>query len=263
MKIRLQAYGRKSRSGKHLAKALGVLHTCEQQFRKHGDFDLIINWGSTERISNGTYINQPEAVARACNKKASLESFKEAGVPCPVFTYNRRTAEAWLQGDHTVVARTLLRAHSGRGIRIIDPANREKLPAAPLYTQYVKKADEYRVHVFGGQVLDMAQKKKRRAVNNEDVNYQIRSWRNGWVFCREGIEVPQEVLDASVRAVDCLGLDFGAVDVGYNAKRKECCVYEVNTAPGVEGTTIESYTRALLENFPELRGGAYARRRAA
>ena len=260
--LRLEPYKLASASSKAMAGALGVLRVTPKQLRKYGEFPLLINWGATERrFPNARYINNPEAVARACNKQASFEAMERGGVPTVPHTCEKATAQAWLEDGHSVVARRLLRANSGRGIVLVSPDGGETLPTAPLYTRYVKKADEYRVHVVGDTVVDFAQKKKRTEVDNEDVNYQIRNACNGWVFCREGVDPPDAVRDASVAAVRALGLDFGAVDVGWNTKEERPAVYEVNTAPGVEGTTLERYREAFVELLPQLNGGAYRRRR--
>jgi glutathione synthase/RimK-type ligase-like ATP-grasp enzyme len=51
----------------------------------------------------------------------------------------------------------------------------------------------------------------------------------------------------AVAAVNTLGLDFGAVDIA------ECgdhaVVFEVNTAPGIDGTTVSKYNTFLKEFF--------------
>lgn len=263
MTIRFEPYKLKSKGCRAIADHLGVLRTTPRQVAKHGTFDTIINWGNTERrFPNARYINDPEAVAHAVSKTASYAIFaQQRDVPHPDFTTDRDVAQSWLDDGIWVVARTLLRANSGRGIVLCTDAENTPLPRAPLYTKYVKKADEYRVHVVAGQVVDVAQKKKRREVDNDDVDYQIRNACKGWVFCREAVVAPDCVRDAAVAAVRALGLDFGAADVGYNAKRDEACVYEVNTAPGVEGTTLERYKEALVGLLPQLNTGAYRRRR--
>ena len=46
---------------------------------------------------------------------------------------------------------------------------------------------------------------------------------------------------AATNAIDAIGLDFGAVDVGYDEKTNTCVVYEINTAPGIEGSTVDWY----------------------
>ena len=75
------------------------------------------------------------------------------------------------------------------------------------------------------------------------------------------IQPDRTVLSAGIRAVGCLGLDFGAADIGWNSHDGEPSVYEVNTAPGLEGTTLDKYYGAMLCRHPELQGGAYKRRR--
>ena len=104
-------------------------------------------------------------------------------------------------------------------------------------------------------------KRKRRETDNE-VDYQIRNSANGWVYCRDDIITPHpDIGRAAIRAVNVLGLDFGAVDVGWNEHNQEPSVYEVNTAPGLEGTTLDKYFEAILARLPQLQGGAFKRRR--
>jgi D-alanine-D-alanine ligase-like ATP-grasp enzyme len=42
-----------------------------------------------------------------------------------------------------------------------------------------------------------------------------------------------------------LELDFGAADVIYNAQQDRAYSLEVNSAPGIMGTTLVNYTNAL------------------
>jgi D-alanine-D-alanine ligase-like ATP-grasp enzyme len=37
------------------------------------------------------------------------------------------------------------------------------------------------------------------------------------------------------------------VDIGYNAKKDELFVIEVNSAPGIEGTNVEKYLEAMVQ----------------
>jgi hypothetical protein len=280
--LRIEPYKIASKGAKALATRTGILRATPKQVRQHGDFDLLLNWGSSERRFNGEYINNPEAVAVASNKLQSARRFGESHIPQPDYTTDREVAEGWLRAGTDVCERTHLRGSGGKGLSVITGAGvatdgtgctnepdmdvrrgciRRTLVDAPLYTKYVKKATEYRVHVFDGEVIDVQQKRKRQEVPNEEVNYQIRNACNGWVFCRGGVDAPASVLSAAIRAVSVLSLDFGAVDVGWNNHTQTPCVYEVNTAPGVEGSTLDKYFRALEQRIPALRMGAYARRR--
>ena len=261
-KIRIEPYKTWSGGAKALGKRCGILRATKRQVAKHGDFDVIINWGRTERRFNGKYINEPARVAVACDKKASLALLEEKGVPVPPSTDEQSVAQAWLEANEIVVVRKLLRANSGRGISLVTPESNAPVPPAPLYTKYVKKGEEYRVHVFKGKVIDAQQKKRKLEVPDEEVNFQIRNNTNGWIFARNDINLPECVADAAVAATEALGLDFGAVDVGYNVHYSLPCVYEVNSAPGLEGTTLDKYSEAFRQLLPVINSGAYKRRRS-
>lgn len=246
MRLRIMPYKAGSASARALANELGCLRLRVRHltFRPRPG-DIIINWGSADDPFDGaaTYVNPPAQVAVAQCKLASLARLSEAGVGVPDFTISPDTALEWLSGGNSVVCRTLLRGSGGRGIVLVRPG--DPVPLAPLYTKYVKKRDEYRVHVarIGPDrytVFDLQQKRRRHDYDGE-LDQQIRNFDNGWVFCRENIAVPSAVQDAALEAIQALGLDFGAVDVGYNRHYEQPTVYEVNTAPGLEGTTLFRY----------------------
>lgn len=262
MKIRIEPYKLWSGGAKRLGVRAGILRATNRQVNKHGDFDVVINWGRSERRFNGEYINPPEAVVVASDKLRTAEAFAAHGVPQPDYTTSQEEAQEWISDGAQVVCRTLLRASEGRGIVLADSDSGKALAKAPLYARYVKKADEYRIHVAFGEVIDAQQKKRRLEVPDDKVNWQIRNAHNGWVFTRDGVDPPKCVLSAAISAVSACGLDFGAVDIGYNVHGGAAVVYEVNTAPGLEGSTLDSYYKAFLKRFPQLDGGAYRRRRS-
>lgn len=259
--IRIEPYKRWSGGAKALGKRAGILRATDKQVAKYGDFTHIINWGNSERRFNGEYINTPEAVGFATCKLRTHDRLAERDVPQPDYTTSRTEAQLWNAQKEVVVVRGTTRGHSGQGITIVSSPM--PLPEAPLYTKYIKKAEEYRVHVFGGEVIDVQMKRRRIDVPDEEVNWQIRNHHNGWIFARDGVDPPSCVISAAIKSVNALGLDFGAVDIGFNRNRGAAVVYEVNTAPGLEGTTLEKYYEAILKLFPQLRTGMYAKRRAA
>jgi len=262
VKIRIEPYKTWSGGAKALGRRCGILRTTVKQVRRHGDFDFIINWGRSEKRFNGHYINEPTKVGIASNKLSCIEVFKAAHISSPESTTQRNVADGWYKDGTTVVARTMLRASGGRGIYLCDPEKGDKIPKAPLYTQYSKKTDEYRVHVWQGEVIDVQQKRRNTAVADADVNWQIRNHDNGFIYARSDLNIPRDLHTTAISAVAALSLDFGAVDLGYNRKSKSCTVYEVNTAPGLVGVTLDSYYRAILKTFPQVAGGYYAKRRS-
>ena len=154
MTVRIEPYKIWSGGAKALGERAGILRATKRQVQKHGDFDFIINWGSSQRRFNGEYINKPEAVAKASDKLATAEILANYAVPQPDYTCDIQIARQWIDEGSIVVCRTLLRANSGRGILLAE-RGKQDLVRAPLYTKYVKKSDEYRVHVVGGKAIDV------------------------------------------------------------------------------------------------------------
>ena len=145
----------------------------------------------------------------------------------------------------------MLRANSGRGIVVAKAA--AEVVQAPLYTKYIRKEKEYRLHVFNGQVIDAVEKRRKTGFKeNNDYNKYVRSYEQGWIFARDGIAVTQATKDEAIKACRALGLDFGAVDIVMNRKNIPI-VLEVNTAPGLQGTTLANYKKAVSEWFQTLR----------
>jgi hypothetical protein len=213
---------------------------------------VVLNWGSATlpQFQFGRIINKPDAVNVAGNKLLSFRKLKDAGVSIPEFTTDAEVARRWIVDGNVAVARTVLRGHSGEGIIINGGPDWDGvLTPAPLYVQYKKKKHEFRVHVFNGTIIDVQQKKRERGVEREGVEKYVRSHANGWVFCREDLNLNEEnrtrISDLAVSAIRALGLDFGAVDIIFNERENTFYVLEVNTAPGLEGTTLEVYTNAI------------------
>lgn len=259
-RLSVYPYNMNSSSARNLAGALGVARVRQNgQYRWHLGHK-VINWGNNNIASWMTphavadVWNKPTNVTLAADKKATLIKLGGANVPHPEFTDHGPLAQRWLANPpiypglkHAIVCRTLTRANSGRGI-VIATTPQEVVPA-PLYTRYVPKQDEYRVHVFRELgVIDVQQKRKDSDVTPEERDPYIRNHDAGWVFCREDVNPPQVVLKAAEDAVMALGLDFGAVDIGFHNAIGPC-VYEVNTAPGLEGQTLTNYVEAFRKLY--------------
>jgi len=197
-------------------------------------------------------INSVDNVIQAGNKLDAFAIMANAGVPIPEYTTDSSLANAWLEHDGKVVERQLLNASGGRGIVLHTWGKSKRVNDAPLYTRYFKKLREYRVHVANGDVIDWQQKMTRQG-ESENVDYQIRNHDNGWIFARDAAEpIPNSLLDMASSAVNCLGLHFGAVDLGWNHKYGQGVVFEVNTAPGLAGEqTLNSYTDFIIDHYED------------
>lgn len=245
MRYRVLPYRQGSKSAKALSEALGgkVLLLAGSKFVPQPD-DVIINWGSTvaERPWAHPVLNNPYCVHVVSNKLSGFVRFRNENVPIPDF---------WTSPDDIpdeafpVVCRTQLAGHSGAGIVISN--NRSSLVPAPLYTQYIKKQAEYRIHVGmrDGVPVVIAQQRKARKLDVPDhaVNWQVRNLAGGFVYVRQDVNAGPTVTDAAKVAIAASGLDFGAVDVIWNESQERAYVLEINTAPGLEGQTIGDYAR--------------------
>lgn len=239
-----------SASAKALAEALGVKRIkAEGSKFKGAAHKVIINWGCSKlpaELLKCRVLNSPEAVSKASCKLASFKAMAEAGVSIPRFVTHYDDALEMSQEGKTVVARTILRGHSGAGIVVIEPE--QQVVNAPLYVEYIPKKEEYRIHVFNGEVVDVQRKARKKDVPDDQVNWKVRNLANGFIFARgeEALgNIPQDVLDQAVKAVAALGLDFGAADVVYNDKQGKAYCLEVNTAPGLSGSTLDGYVKQL------------------
>lgn len=211
----------------------------------------VINWGASRvsrEIEKCQVLNQPEYVRSASNK---LDFFNKIGVDhadlLPDFTTSFDRAVEWVGAGNIVVARTILNGHSGAGIVLMESSRPNDFVRAPLYTKYVKKTEEYRVHVVGTEVIDYQRKtlSKTKAESGEEVNWKIRNLDNGFIYQRGGVNPHQSVLDAAVSVLRASQLEFGAVDIVWNSRQERGYVLEINTAPGITGTTVQSYATAL------------------
>ncbi len=245
-----------SQGAKLLSRSLDIkMIKPEDSSFKGGSTKTIINWGSGREfpfdLRGTTVLNTPDRVAMVTNKRVFFEMCREhGGVDIPDFTVRNIEALDWLRNGHTVFARTVLQGSGGEGIVDIQTEDQlNQIQEGTLLVKYIKKKKEFRIHVADGKIIDRQQKKKKGSVPLESINWRIRNHAGGFVFCRDGVEIPNKVTDQAKLALEVSGLCFGAVDVLWNAKHRRAVVLEINTAPGLEGRTILSYQQFFKEKL--------------
>lgn len=246
MRVRVHPYKMGSKSAKVLALGIGAKRIFPDDRSRFvaRTTDVIVNWGASSlspRLSRGRIINPPEAIELASNKLRAFNTFQYNDVPTPRFTNDSSVAGTWIQEGAIVFCRTKLSGHSGNGI--VVATSEDELVRAPLYTEGLDKKKEYRLHVVGERVVDFQQKRKRSQEDGqEELVFDEHIWNHGTnrVFCRRNVVVPETAQEIAVKAIKALGLDFGAVDMVLDTSG-DWYVLEVNTAPGLEGTTGDTY----------------------
>ncbi len=240
--------GRLSESAYALAKCDGYRRMTEGKGVKKGH--TIVNWGVGDDTKFPDFqfdynlLNCPDAVLRAVNKRTAFAIWAGHHVSTVPWTANKAVAKEWLAAGHTVVARKLLTGHEGNGIVIVEPG--QPLCDAPLYTKYVGKIKEYRVHATRDKAFASHMKIKDPKTKEPPKTWKVRSYTNGFIFQRNNVPASAARDALAVQAVSTLGLDFGAVDI-IEDKQGHFYVLEVNTAPGIEGQTTPAYAGAIKE----------------
>lgn len=249
MSLKIFPYKIGSLSAKRLARTLGILRVSPSYNARRSD--VIVNWGNSTPPHFRWMeqdLNNPKGIQLACDKLNTFITLNHLGFHhLPEWYQFFSSAKGCIHEGKTIYCRTKTNSHSGNGIVIAKTL--EELVPAPLYTVATKHKHEYRVHVFRGQVLDVQMKRKR---NGALGGTGIRNHANGWVYARAEIAPPEELLSSACKAVSLLGLDFGAVDIGHRIIDNKFFVFEINTAPGLEGTTLDKYSKAIYNYYRSL-----------
>jgi glutathione synthase/RimK-type ligase-like ATP-grasp enzyme len=253
--VRLYSWNSASEGAKQLSLALGIRRLKEKGSTFKGSpGKVVINWGRSSfdntEAAKCQVVNRPENVARVSNKLAFYELLNGKFDPDLLvpWTKDKDTAVSWLtKPGISVFARTKLTGSGGEGIVEMVADDPESFVKAPLYTRYVPKSDEFRVHVMGGEAILVQRKGLRqtddagRPIDPKTANWKIRNLANGFVFVRSDVKPPSGVVDVALAVSPHLGLDFYAADVIWNDKQQRAYVLEVNTAPGLSGSTVADY----------------------
>lgn len=233
---------------------------------------------------NAIVFNKPNKISNASDKIKSFELFEQNSVSYPWYVTTEDNdfisvlAARINQYPNTpLMFRTTSTGYGGAGIYVLDdiitsvctykgidiittrdihdyltylknedPEWSTIINNTKFVTEYFKAKDEFRVHVICGSVV-FCQRKALRTDDDrpEEPNFYIRNHSNGFIFQQNNIEVPEMVKQESIKAVNALGLDFGAVDIRFKRSRSQgdsCKVLEVNTAPSLTGNTLKAYT---------------------
>jgi D-alanine-D-alanine ligase-like ATP-grasp enzyme len=226
MRIKLVSTNLGSQSLKRLAQGLTVA-TGKKVWR-----------GKTPRANrlNLTY-------GGCCDKITQYKWYEANGIQSVPYTTSREEVKSWLKEGKAVFARLLTKASEGRGIVVME--KEQDLVEAPVYTLYVPKKREFRVHLFKDRVVHILEKKKR--AGTEVSSTKVRNLANGWVFCSEIEQVPADIQALALSARKVTSSDFVGVDIGYNEKKNLLFVIECNSAPGIEGSNVQRYVEKIKQ----------------
>lgn len=211
---------------------------------------VIVNWGGKAEYldRHPRVLNRPAAINSLRNKLTFFQTVghDERTVP---WTTDPQVASKW----KSVFVRTSLTGSSGQGIVVWQQKAGLALPPAPLYTKRMFTTHEYRIHVFKDHTgnfnaIDTQRKvfKKTTELPEPPNGWAVRSHSNGFTFIRA--DKPEDYLVAGVINFvrdHFRSIDFAAFDVLWYEEHQRFYVLEGNTAPGLEGRTVESYCNSI------------------
>ncbi len=281
-------------TGSKLAKDLGIDGGRDAPKGRR----IVIGWGAKTKkdvtFPNGTEVlNHPNNIRQNRNKLKTLGVLATAnGAVAPFVSADKVIVEMGKKKGKVslpMVGRTKYH-QGGKGFwTCLTPTHVKNAidEGAQYFQNYIDIVDEYRLHIFNGNVLH-AQKKVKRdnmesafvdqrkekikdyakkgkvklddstldyalarlAKENNQADMIVRSNRKGWRF--SNIKSPKKALvDVCVAALSAVGLEFGAVDCCIDSEGNPW-VIEINSGPGLEGSTFKSYVeefKAAIKNF--------------
>lgn len=246
----------KSSTPRALSRYLGA-RLVRLEDARSGNVEAIVNWGCSALHGawSSKVLNKPEQVRLAANKLRCIHTLGDNNIPTLDYTTDRQIALDWNKKS-TIIAHDDLHGHSGRGLKKVEKdTENATFPFSSLYTRYFPKTRELRLLCIrdGAEYRTMLLEKKRVLPEryaefglDKKPDWWVRTYSNGWIFSREAEDLPA-ASELAIRACRAVGLDFAAVDIlgkptdiGWDLR-----VGEINTAPGLEGQTLDFFKTGL------------------
>lgn len=231
-------------------------------------------------------LNHPNKIMVNRNKVKALHKLKEKGCKVANFTTERARAGKNGFEFPLIVRRNYHQGGSGFWLCLNKGQVTNAFNEGGQYLQkFIDIKDEYRLHVVDNRVIHAVKKVKRenhkdafikhysehvenfakkrgKAIDKDTMDLimdrmarkfatgadmVVRSNTRGWKFSRLKLTTLNTALaEEAVKAVKALGLDYAAVDccIDHNG---DVYIIEVNTGPGLEGTSLEAWVTALKD----------------
>lgn len=202
----------------------------------HKPENILINWGNGN-CPYPTALNPSTAILGVIDKVKFFKTLYGTGLIPPV-AFSLQEAKANL--SFPIVCRTLTEEKDGEGIVIADKAT--DLVSAKLYTQYIDKTSEYRIHMGRNQQGEIIVICRQKKYLTEAFKGDKRVW--------TGSETKLAYIETAVAPVIAVAraafekfpeLTFGAFDIVYNNSTETAYVLEINSAPMMNTDTTKAY----------------------
>lgn len=217
----------------------------------------VINWGNSIFGASREFdLNNPRAVSLGSNKRESRRVLQNKGVAVPhTWFYGEDFTNEGLN-EGAIIARPS-HHHAGKDFYVIasmnDYVNLSKKHdlGSWYFSEIFQKTHEYRVHCAHGKVLMISDK----PISSTDLRANHAVVEEAWRALKWS-EFNPKVCEESLKAMEVLGLDYGAVDIMYNANDDSVAICEVNTSPSIttdytSGKYAAYFDWVIRHDFPE------------
>lgn len=209
---------------------------------------LFIRYGNSSKVSvKETDFNSPEFIRKVSFKKNFSEFLKEMGILSPLFSKGKPKDD-----DFPLLIRETLSSSGGKGIHLVNNrAEFEKVWKGHFWwTKFIPTEFELRLHILGGNIVKVF--KKVREEGLEEEKFPIRNNNRGYHFSiRELDKYPklQELIKPISEPLLNIGGKFYSLDVGWSKEQKKYCVFEANSASGLNEYTAHDYAEYIYQNL--------------
>ena len=197
------------------------------------------------KFTKDTIVNSPVFISYCANKLAFSKLLLENGFYTPEYKKLKQDLE------FPVLIRETLSGSGGKGIilcRDLEEFNSSWVRG--FWTKYIKTAFELRVHVLDGNIVRIFRKDEM-----ESSEFPIRNN----VTCHFSLKNPEKYPKLGTLISNLHGLfnderfnmnaKFYALDIGWDAIKKEYFIFEANSAPGLNEHTANLYAEFILNNM--------------
>jgi hypothetical protein len=237
-------------TGRRLARNLGLrFETNIEKVQKASE--VIIRYGNaqlSERIIKDTDCNSRDSILKMSAKHRLWNFLKDTDIFSP-----RYYTLPEIDGNLTFPAFLRNKMHrAGRDIKVVQSSH--EIPQnMEFIVPYYPTLREYRVHMAYGDVV----KVMRKYPVNNNANEMIRTSAFGWqykVSDLKQIRCAKSMIEIAKQVTEILDAKFCGIDMAWSSKDhglNRWIVWEVNSAPSLNSSSLELYTEIFRSNLTE------------
>lgn len=214
--------------------------------------DVLIRWGNSQsqaaRNIPAIEINKASAIKNASNKLQMMTILANTeGVITPPVLLTKSLDSSTIMDLLPALSNDegLFFARSGttKEVRLTDMYN----TSDQYITKPINKDHEYRVHVFGDEVLGIYEKVPNEGEISE--SSIMKDHNSKFVRCNMDMRLRcnEEAQAMCIKAVAALGLDFGGVDIIREKDTNNFYIVEVNSSPSLNNLNLNRYVDKFVE----------------